>query len=174
MTSGTGYTILATLVALYGEDGAFAFLKRVHPNVVRYTQSGVAQGPSVARGEVGVGITFVHEFITQQLAGFPVDITIPCEGTGDALGGMAIVAGGPNPAEARAFYDWALSSRAQELANRTRNLLLPSNKAATIRPEAARYANVPTVDVNPARFGAPAERQRLLARWQREIGDAPR
>ena len=174
VTSGTGYTILATLVALYGEDEAFAYLRRLAPNVVRYTQSGVAQGPSVARGEVGVGVTFVHEFITQQLAGFAVDVAIPCEGTGDALGGMAIVSGGPNPAEARAFYDWALTKHAQELANRTRNLLLPANRAAEIRPEAARYANVPTVDVDPAKFGAPAERRRLLARWQKEIGDALR
>lgn len=174
VTSGTGYTILATLIALYGEDAAFAYLKRLDPNVVRYTQSGVAQGPSVARGEVGIGVTFVHEFVTQQLAGFPVDIAIPCEGTGDALGGMAIVAGGPNPAEARAFYDWALTRKAQELANRTRNLLLPAHRTAEIRPEAARYANVPMVDVDPAKFGAPAERKRLLARWQKEIGDAVR
>ena len=85
-----------------------------------------------------------------------------------------LVAGGPNPAEARAFYDWALTKSAQELANRTRNLLLPANRAAQIRPEAARYANVKVVDVDPARFGAPAERKRLLARWQREIGDAIR
>src|SRR4029453_16796516 len=52
VTSGTGYTILATLITLYGEDGAFEYLKRLRPNVVRYTQSGTAQGPSVARGEV--------------------------------------------------------------------------------------------------------------------------
>ena len=174
VTSGTGYTILATLVALYGEDEAFAYLARMQPNVVRYTQSGIAQGPSVARGEVGVGVTFVHEFITQQLAGFAVDIAIPCEGTGDALGGMAIISGGPNPAEARAFYDWALTKNAQELANRTRNLILPANKSAQVRPEAARYANAPVVDVDPAKFGAPAERKRLLARWQKEIGDAVR
>ncbi len=172
VTSGTGYTILATLVALYGEDGAFDYLKRLRPNVVRYTQSGTAQGPSVARGEVGVGVSFVHEFVTQQLAGFPVAVVIPCEGTGDALGGMAIIANGPNPAEARAFYDWALTRGAQELANRTRNLILPANKAAEVRPEAARYASAPTIDADPAKFGTPAEKKRLLARWQREIGDA--
>jgi iron(III) transport system substrate-binding protein len=174
VTSGTGYTILATLVGLYGEEGAFTYLKRLDPNVVRYTQSGVAQGPSVARGEVGVGVTFVHEFVTQQLAGFPVDIAIPCEGTGDALGGMALIRGGPNPAEARAFYDWALTKGAQELANRTKNLLLPANRSAEIRPEAARYADAKIVDVDPAKFGAPAEKKRLLARWQKEIGDAVR
>ncbi|MEP7184062.1 MAG: ABC transporter substrate-binding protein [Betaproteobacteria bacterium] len=172
VTSGTGYTIVATLVALYGEDGAFDYLKRLQPNVVRYTQSGTAQGPSVARGEVGVGVSFVHEFVTQQLAGFTVDIAIPCEGTGDALGGMAIVAGGPNPDAARAFYDWALTKDAQELANRTRNLLLPANKAAAIRAEAARYAGAKMLDVDPAKYGAPEMRRRLLARWQREIGDS--
>lgn len=174
VTSGTGYTILATLVALYGEDGAFDYLRRLDPNVIRYTQSGTAQGPSVARGEVGIGVSFVHEFITQQLAGFVVDIAIPCEGTGATLGGMAIVAGGPNPADARAFYDWALTRGAQEIANRTRNLILPANRTAEIRPEAARYANASVLDLDPAKFGAPAEKRRLLARWQREIGDASR
>ena len=170
ITSGTGYTILATLVALYGEDGAFAYLKRLSPNVVRYTQSGTAQGPSVARGEVAIGVTFVHEFVTQQLAGFAVDIAIPCEGTGAALGGMAIIAGAPHPEEARAFYDWALTRGAQELANRTRNIIIPANASTTIRPEAARFADAKTLDVDPMKFGQPAERRRLLDRWQKEIG----
>lgn len=174
VTSGTGYTILATLVTLYGEENAFELLKRMKPNVVRYTQSGTAQGPSVARGEVGIGVTFAHEFVTQQLGGFTIDVAIPCEGTGDALGGMAIVAGAPHPDEARAFYDWALSKPAMELANRTRNLIIPANAKATLRPEAARFADVPTLEVDPLRFGDPDVRKRLLARWQREIGDALR
>jgi len=169
ITSGTGYTILATLVTLYGEDGAFAYLRRLAPNVVRFTQSGTAQGPSVARGEVAIGVTFVHEFVTQQLAGFAVDIAIPCEGTGAALGGMGIVSGAPHPDEARAFYDWALTRGAQELANRTKNIIVPANASATIRPEAARFAQVKTLDVDPMKFGQPAERKRLLDRWQREL-----
>ena len=169
ITSGTGYTILATLVTLYGEDGAFAYLRRVAPNVVRFTQSGTAQGPSVARGEVGVGVTFVHEFVTQQLAGFAVDIAIPCEGTGAALGGMGIVSGAPHPDEARAFYDWALTRGAQEIANRTKNIIIPANAKATIRPEAAKFAQAKTLDVDPMKFGQPSERKRLLERWQKEI-----
>ena len=174
VASGTGYTILATLVTLYGEDGAFDYMKKLQPNVVRFTQSGTAQGPSVARGEVGVGVSFVHEFVTQQLAGFEVTITIPCEGTGDTLGGMAILAGAPHPEEARAFYDWALTKSAQELANRTRNLLVPAHARAEIRAEAAVFANVKTLDVDPAKFGAPELRRRLLTRWQKEIGDSLR
>lgn len=61
-----------------------------------------------------------------------------------------------------------------ELANRTRNLILPANAMATIRPEAARFADVAMLDVDPAKFGQPEERRRLLARWQREIGDTLR
>jgi len=174
VTSGTGYTILATLVTLYGEDGAFEYMRKLSPNVVRFTQSGTAQGPSVAHGEVGIGISFVHEFITQQLAGFEVKIAIPCEGTGDALGGMAILAGAPHPEEARTFYDWALTKPAQELANRTKNLLVPAHARAEIRAEAAVFANVKTLDVDPAKFGDPEMRRRLLTRWQKEIGDSLR
>ena len=107
--------------------------KRLHPNVVRYTQSGTAQGPSVARGEVGVGVIFVHEFVTQQLAGFAVDIAIPCEGTGDALGGMAIINGAPHPDEARAFYDWALTQAGAGARQPHANLIIPANAAAAIR-----------------------------------------
>ncbi len=127
----------------------------------------------MARGEVGVGVSFVHEFITQQLAGFPVDIAIPCEGTGDALGGMAIIANGPNPADARTFYDWALTRGAQELANRTRNPD-PARQQAGRRSGRRRRGirgRRRSTSIR-RRSGSPAEKKRLLARWQREIGDA--
>ncbi len=172
VSSGTGYTILATLVAMYGEDGAFDYLRRIKPNVMRWTASGTAQGASIARGEASVGVTFVHEFITYVLQGFPIDIVIPCEGTGAAQGGMAILADAPNPEEAKRFVDWALSKPAMELANRTRNLIIPANASATLKPEAARFASAKLVDVDPMKFGAAETRKRLLARWQREIGDA--
>ena len=63
---------------------------------------------------------------------------------------------------------------AQALASHKRNHILPARAAATIRPQAARFAQAATLDVDPMRFGQPDERKRLLARWQREIGDAIR
>jgi len=56
----------------------------------------------------------------------------------------------------------------------TRKLIIPANAAAMIRPEALRFAQVTTLDVDPSKYGRPEERRRLLARWQREIGDALR
>ncbi len=40
--------------------------------------------------------------------------------------------------------------------------------------EAAAFANVRMLDVDPVKFGDPDERRRLLTRWQREIGDSLR
>jgi hypothetical protein len=168
ITSGTGYTILATLVTLYGEDGAFAYLRKLGPNVVRYTQSGTAQGPSVARGEVALGVTFVHEFVTQQLAGFTVDVAIPCEGTGRragrhgdhqwraASGGSARL---PTTGRSRA------ARRSSPTARRTSSSR--PNASATIRPEAARFAQAKTLDVDPLKFGQPRSASGLLERWQK-------
>jgi hypothetical protein len=53
-------------------------------------------------------------------------------------------------------------------------MILPAHRAAEVRPEAARYAGAAVADVDPARFGAPEERRRLLARWQRDIADSRR
>ena len=40
-SSGTAYTMLATLVQLMGEDEAFDYLKALHTNVNQYTRSGI-------------------------------------------------------------------------------------------------------------------------------------
>src|SRR5450631_1309600 len=41
-SSGTAYTMIATLVQLMGEDKAFDYLKALHQNVSTYTRSGTA------------------------------------------------------------------------------------------------------------------------------------
>ena len=46
-SSGTSYTMLATLVQIMGEDKAFDYLKALHKNINQYTKSGAAPG---ARG----------------------------------------------------------------------------------------------------------------------------
>ena len=55
-TSGTAYTVLATLVQIMGEEAAFDYLQKLHKNTIQYTRSGQAQAPNVAKGEVGVGV----------------------------------------------------------------------------------------------------------------------
>jgi len=169
-SSGTAYVAIATLVQVMGEEKAFDFLKRMHANVNAYTRSGTAPMKAVARGETAVSISFVHDGVTEALAGFPVKTATPCEGTGYEIGSMSIVKGARNLANARRFYDWALTPEAQKLGAQAKQFQVPSNKATPLPPEAPKFADMKLIDYDQAKYGKSAERKRLIARWDTEVG----
>jgi iron(III) transport system substrate-binding protein len=173
-TSGTAYTMLATLVQIMGEEPAFTFLRALHRNVNQYTRSGAAPARAVATGETLIGITFLHDAVTQKVAGAPVEIVAPCEGTGYEIGSMSIIRGARNMENARRFYDWALSAEAQAIGAEARSYQLPSNRAAPIPPQAPRFENIRLIDYDFARWGSAQERTRLIERWQREVRQGAR
>ncbi|MFW5833936.1 MAG: ABC transporter substrate-binding protein, partial [Pseudomonadota bacterium] len=90
-SSGTSYTTLATMVQLMGEEDGFQYMKNLHQNVVQYTKSGSAPIKDAARGEVAVGIVFLHDAVTQKVEGFPIEPVAPCEGTGYEIGSMSLI-----------------------------------------------------------------------------------
>jgi iron(III) transport system substrate-binding protein len=173
-TSGTSYTMLATLVQLMGEEPAFTYLRALHRNVNQYTRSGAAPARAVATGETLVGITFLHDAVTQKVTGAPVTIVAPCEGTGYEIGSMSIIRGARNMENARRFYDWALSAEAQAIAATANSFQIPSNRNAPVPPQAPRLEDVRLIDYDFARWGSAAERTRLLQRWDREVRAAAR
>ena len=168
-TSGTAYTMLATLVQVMGEEPAFQYLRALHRNVNQYTRSGAAPARAAATGETLVGITFLHDAVTQRIAGAPVEIVAPCEGTGYEIGSMSIIRGARNMEQARRFYDWALTAEAQAIAAQANSFQLPSNRNAPIPPQAPRFENIRLIDYDFARWGSSEERTRLLQRWEREV-----
>jgi iron(III) transport system substrate-binding protein len=174
MTSGTAYTILATMVQLYGEDKAFEYLRALHKNVNRYTTSGTAQKQSVSRGESMIGITFLDEFIPEQFAGAPIETAVPCEGTGYSVGAMSLVRGARNPENAKKFYDWALTADAQTIRDQTKVIAIPSNKAAFAPERVKALERAKLIDYDFAKFGSSAERKRLIEKWDREVKNAPK
>jgi iron(III) transport system substrate-binding protein len=168
-SSGTAYTVLATLVQLMGEDQAFDYLRRLHPNINSYARSGTGPIKAVARGETGVSLSFVHDAVTERNAGFPVSYATPCEGTGYEIGSMSILRGARNIAQARRFYDWALTAEAQAIGAEAKAYQLPSNRNAAIPPQAPRFENIRLIDYDFARWGNAEERTRLITRWEREV-----
>jgi hypothetical protein len=50
--SGTAYNLVASLVALMGEDKAYEYMKKLGPNVQTYTSSGTAPSKAVQVGEL--------------------------------------------------------------------------------------------------------------------------
>jgi len=173
-SSGTAYVAIATLVQIMGEDKAFDYLKKLHANVNAYTRSGTAPIKAVARGETGVSISFVHDGVTEALAGFPVKTATPCEGTGYEIGSMSIVKGARNLANAKKFYDWALTPEAQKLGARAKQFQVPSNKATPLPPEAPKFSEIKLIDYDQAKYGKSAERKRLIQRWDNEVGNLPK
>lgn len=169
-SSGTSYTMLATLVQLMGEDEAFAYLAQLHDNISQYTQSGSAPIRAAATGETAIGIVFMHDAVAQTVTGAPIVTVAPCEGTGYEVGSMSIIAGGPNPEAARAFYDWALSPAAQEIGAANNSFQIPSNVNAATPDAAPRLEEVNLIDYDFALYGSSEERTRLLQRWDAEIG----
>jgi iron(III) transport system substrate-binding protein len=162
-------------VQLMGEDAAFDYLKKLHRNVTQYTRSGTAQARSVAKGEVGIGISFIFGFDNERLTNkFPVYAAAPCEGTPYEIGGIALVKGARNRDAAKRYYDWLMGPAGQQIGARANSLQVPANK--TFRPD----PRIPTIDTvrlikyDFERFGKASERRRLVERWTREVESQPR
>jgi iron(III) transport system substrate-binding protein len=173
-SSGTAYVAIATLVQVMGEDKAFDYLKKMHANVNAYTRSGTAPMKAVARGETSVSISFVHDGVTEALAGFPVKTATPCEGTGFEIGSISLVRGSRNMANAKKFYDWALTPEAQKLGALAKQFQVPSNKNTPVPPEAPKLSEMKLINYDFAKYGKSAERRRLIARWDNEVGSLPK
>ena len=95
-SSGTSYTMLATMVQLMGEDKGFDYLKQLHKNINQYTKSGAAPAKATALGETTVGIVFQHDMVTMVVDKAPVKVVAPCEGTGYEIGSMSVIKGTKN------------------------------------------------------------------------------
>ena len=173
-SSGTAYTMIATLVQLMGEDKAVDYLKGLHRNVSTYPRSGTAPIKAVARGETAVSISFVHDGPGEKMQGFPLETITPADGTGAEIGSMSIIKGSRNLEAAKKFYEWALTPAAQEMAAASRSFQLPSNKAAKVDARVPDFRKIKMIDYDYAKYGASAERRRLIQRWEKEVNALPR
>lgn len=174
-SSGTSYTMLATLVQIMGEAKAFDYLKALHKNVNQYTKSGAGPARAAATGETLVGITFQHDAVIQAVGGAPVKIVSPCEGTGYEIGSMSIVKGAKNLDNAKKWYDWALSTEGQAVgaANKV-SYQVPSNKSAPVPAQAPKLGEIKLINYDFAKYGSSAERTRLLKKWDAEVSTLPK
>jgi len=173
-SSGTAYTMIATLVQLMGEEKAFAYLKALHKNISQYTRSGVAPLKAVARGEAAISISFVHDGPQEKMNGFPVATVTPYDGTGAEIGSMSILKGARNLEVAKKFYEWALTPSAQEMAAASKQYQLPSHKNAKLDPNVPDFKSIKFIPYDYAKYGASNERKRLIARWEKEVNALPR
>ena len=169
-SSGTAYTAIATFVQLWNEQQAFDYFKLLHPNISQYTKSGVAPSRNTARGETAIGIGFLHDYALEKQQGAPLELVIPCEGTGYELGGVSILKGARNLDNAKLFVDWALSKEGQELAwKEGQALQILTNTTAEQSPLAFDPTKLNLINYDFEKYGATEVRKRLIEKWVQDI-----
>lgn len=173
-SSGTSYTMLATMVQLMGEEKGFEYMKALHRNVNQYTKSGAAPARAAATGESMVGITFMHDGVAQAVTGAPLKVVAPCEGTGYEIGSMSIIKGARNLENAKKWYDFALQANTQALAVNAKSYQVPSNMKAPVPEQAPKLKDIKMIKYDFVKYGSKAERTRLLGKWDKEVKVLPK
>jgi len=155
-------------------DMGFEFYKEMDSNVLQYTRSGSAPARLVGSGEAAVGIVFNHDCVQQifQTFGENLVATFPSEGTGFEVGAVAVVKGGPEPVNARAWVDWVLTPEAQRIGPfDANNFQLPTNPNAEVHPLAVALEEVNLVDYDAVIAGG--NRSAISTRFDEEIAVTP-
>jgi len=166
--SGTSYTVLSGLAQLMGEDAAFEWYAEFDKNVAQYTSSGSAPGKMAAAGEFAIGISFAHDIQVQQQKGLPVLLNFASEGMPFEVGGISIIKGAKNLAAAQAWVDFVLTPAFQRYHNDVYNRI-PVLEGVELKEGSFGLDDVKLIDgYDPTEWAA--ERDRLVARWDEEIG----
>jgi len=173
-SSGTAYLMLASLVQVFGENEAFRYMLELHRNVNQYARSGIGPMTAVTRGETALGSTVLHGVINEIVRGFPVLPVLPCEGVGYEIGSTAIIKGTRNPDAARRFVDFALSAAGQQIGLDVKEYAIPTHRGVALPPQVPKLTDIKVIDYDFAKYGASAERKRLLERWEKDINAAPK
>jgi iron(III) transport system substrate-binding protein len=170
-TSGTSYTILATIIQLFGEEEGFDYLKKLNANVRQYTKAGAAPPQEAALGEAAVAITFSHDGLKPKMEGYPIELVFPSEGTGFEVGGVALIKNGFSQEQenAKRFIDWFLSARCQELYIDSGSNRLPVNVNAKYTPGLVSLDKLPIIDYDAVWAGQ--NKAGFVAKFDAQIKD---
>ncbi|MDP5274048.1 ABC transporter substrate-binding protein [Chengkuizengella axinellae] len=147
-SSGTAYSIFATLVQLKGEQEALDYFLQLDENIRQYTKSGSAPAKQAGFGETGVGISFAHDILKPKHEGYPITLSFPTDGTGYEVGAVALIKGGPSDQaeNAKKFIDWAISKQAQDLYADSGSFRLPVNPEAKVPEGAVKLSDLSVID----------------------------
>jgi iron(III) transport system substrate-binding protein len=164
--SGTAYTTIISLIELMEEDNAFRYLGELHKNRSKY-KKGLAE--RVVQEQLGIAITFYHEFIEQKKnLRKNVRFIVPKEGTGYEIGGISLIKSNRDSTMAKKFIDFATSKLGQSLRTPSDDLLqLPTNIALIQEFDNLGIYNIKLKPIDFKTYGK--NRDRLIKRWQNEV-----
>ncbi len=166
-SSGTAFAIVETLIQIYGEDGAFQYMKELNQNVQTYTQSGTAPSKALAIGEATIAIQFTPAFLQLIDQGFPAQLVFPEEGVGFEAAAVSILKDAPHLDAAKALVDWITSQDGQQAIVNAKTYFFP------VRGDVAAGEGLPSLSdiklIDYDREEAAANKERLVERWVTEV-----
>lgn len=165
--SGSAYIQLATVLQAFEDEAAgWDIYKGMLSNFVLSDSSG-AVPRFVNDGELAVGVTLEDAALRYVEGGGPVQIVYPSEGTAIAPDAMALIAGGPNADNGKAFLDFMMSKEAQ--------VVVAEQGRRPVRSDvSSNPALLPLGDVNSVGYDsawAAENRERLVDAWQDMVLD---
>jgi iron(III) transport system substrate-binding protein len=151
--SGSSYMQLCNVISIYKDKG-WDIYKSILANAQISGSSGSVP-KFVSDGEAMVGITLEDNAYRYVIAGGPVKIVYPADGTVAAPDGIALLKGGPNPEAGKIFIDWCLSKPVQEI-------LVKQMYRRSVRTDCSAPAGLPAtsaIKTIPYDFGWAAKNQ---------------
>ncbi|WP_419785481.1 putative 2-aminoethylphosphonate ABC transporter substrate-binding protein [Pseudodesulfovibrio sp.] len=161
-SSGTGFLTVSAILQLMGEKQGWAYLDKLHENILRYTHSGSKPAKLAGAGEAAVGISFAYRGFMQKAKGEPVVTTFPKEGSGWDVEANALIKKKDIKPEAKIFLDWAISPEVMHAYGK----VYPVTAYASGNPIPDGYPKDPAAQMIKNDFNwAAKNRTRILKEW---------
>ncbi len=174
-SSGTGFLTVSAWLQLFGSEGGWDYMSKLHENIKTYLHSGSKPCKAVGAGEYPIGISFAYPGVKLINDGAPVEVILPSDGIGWDMEATAILKGTKNLEAAQKLADFSSSADANKLYNESYQVLARKDVTPTLP------ANYPIDEeklmISPNNFYEMADhRQSILDEWQRSFGskDAPK
>ncbi len=167
-TSGAAYTAFSSILQCFSEEEGFDYLKKLNDSIIQYTKAGAAPIRMAGLEETTVAVCYDLDAHTIINEGYDLVITYPSEGTGYEISCVSLVKGGPAEEQeaAKAFIDWMLSEKAQEMCTQ-QFYRYPLNKNVAVNPEMKPFDDIKLLDYDFIWSGQ--NKVRLLERFENEV-----
>lgn len=163
LSSGTGFTFIASVLQAMGEEKGYAFLQRLHDQVGQFTASGLKPAELTGQGDYPICINFLHDQLLVEMQGKPLASRVP-EGAGWEIGAVSMLKNAPDQEAAKAFIDFMLGAEAGRIHSSMTQRL--STRSDVPLPKGAiPLARLP-INKNFSFAGAAQARQAILDKWK--------
>lgn len=110
-TSGTGYTLFASILSAMGETAGYNFITKLNDQVGQYTTNGFTPAEKVGFGEYLICLNFLSDQLLLKLANYPISSHVYTN-AGWSMCPVSLVAGAEKNIAAQQFLEFCLSEQA--------------------------------------------------------------